>query len=87
MEDKIDIIEELAALEHEQWSHWMRHMINNLTKENIDRWSALIDTPYSDLTEEQKKSDRYWAIQSLVIIRVKDAHDMLKLPERNRLGN
>ena len=60
--------EKLAALEHEQWTHWTKHMLDNLTPENIERWRKQIDTPYEELSEEEKESDRKWArkVMSLV---------------------
>ena len=54
-------VERLAALEHEQWAHWTRYMLDNLTPENIERWERQIATPYSDLSESEKESDREWA--------------------------
>ena len=54
-------LERLAALEHEQWAHWTRYMLNNITIENVNRWRTQIETPYSELTEEEKGSDRKWA--------------------------
>ena len=56
-----DLIERLAALEHEQWAHWTRYMLDNLTLENIERWEKQIATPYSELGEKEKSSDREWA--------------------------
>lgn len=54
-------LEQLAALEHEQWAHWTQYMLNNLTSENIERWKRQIETPYSELSEKEKESDRKWA--------------------------
>ena len=56
-----NLIEKLAALEHEQWAHWTRYMLDNLTPENIQRWRRQIETPYEDLSEKEKESDRVWA--------------------------
>ena len=42
-----DIIERLAAHEHEQWVHWTRYMLDNLTEENIARWRQQIEMDYS----------------------------------------
>lgn len=55
------MIEELAALEHEQWAHWTKYMLDNLTPENIERWKRQTETSYSDLSETEKESDRGWA--------------------------
>jgi len=56
-----EIIEKIADLEHQQWAHWTKYMLDNLTDENIARWKKQIETPYSDLTEKEKESDRIWA--------------------------
>lgn len=68
------LIEKLAAIEHERWADWQRychdkidsvggHIPVNL-KEN---WERQIATPYDQLSEEEKQSDRdqvmrYWPI-------------------------
>lgn len=57
----VDKIEVLASLEHEQWAHWTKYMLDNLTDENISRWRLQIKTPYEQLTENEKESDRVWA--------------------------
>ncbi len=58
----------LAELEHKQWAHWTRYMLANLTPENIERWQRQIETPYSELSEKEKNSDREWADKILSII-------------------
>lgn len=66
----IKIIEELAELEHQQWAHWTRYMLDNLTFENMSRWRQQIDIPYSKLTEKEKDSDRGWARKAAKICRI-----------------
>lgn len=60
-------VEKLAELEHIQWSHWTKYMLDNMTPENIARWRRQIETPYSELSEKEKDSDREWAIKALEI--------------------
>lgn len=55
------LLESLARLEHTQWACWTQHMLDNLTEENIARWRRRIGTPYEELTEQEKDSDRWWA--------------------------
>jgi hypothetical protein len=62
------MLEELAALEHEQWSHWTRHLLDNLSPENIERWRQQIKTPYRELSEAEKEKDRIWARKVLATI-------------------
>lgn len=58
-------LERLAALEHDQWAHWTKYMLDNLTEENISRWKKQIETPYNELTDTEKDSDRRWARKAL----------------------
>lgn len=37
--------ERLAALEHEQWAHWTRYLLDHLTPENTELWRRQIDRP------------------------------------------
>ncbi len=62
-----DLIEKLADLEHQQWAHWTRYMLDNLSPENIERWRRQCDTPYGDLSEIEKESDRKWARMALAV--------------------
>ena len=73
--------EKLAALCHEQWSDWMKHLFSKChahvyNKEEvviprwaIDRWKRQMNTPYKDLSEEEKESDRREADKFLEILR------------------
>ena len=66
------LVEKLAELEHDQWAHWTEFMLDNLTLENIARWQRQIRTPYSELSEEEKESDRAWAKKA---VKVFGGHD------------
>lgn len=57
----MNLREMVAEIEHEQWVHWTVYMLDNLTPENIERWRRQTETPYSELSEEEKDSDRKWA--------------------------
>lgn len=75
------LIETLAAIEHERWADWQRwvhnrtwlHNCNALSEAAVirqpdwDRWERQIATPYADLSEREKESDReqvarYWPV-------------------------
>ncbi len=52
------LIEKLAAIEHKRWARWHKYCRTNWTPENIARWDRQAETPYSDLSESEKESDR-----------------------------
>jgi hypothetical protein len=62
------VLEELASIEHERWSHWQRYMHGAGDKKEdgsivlsphlVERWERQYDTAYSDLSESEKESDR-----------------------------
>lgn len=65
-----DIIEKLAAIEHKQWTHWMRSVVTSeaISMKRKERWFAG-DKPYHELTEEQKEQDRIWARKVLELFK------------------
>jgi hypothetical protein len=62
------LIELVAAWDHSAWAGWTRHMLDNLTPENIARWRRQIDTSYTDLSEREKDADRKEAISVLALV-------------------
>ena len=70
--------EELAALEHEQWTRWMKHIFAKSIEHSdghveipldfVLRWKRQINTPYADLSESEKDSDRAEADKILDLI-------------------
>jgi hypothetical protein len=70
--------EQLAALAHEQWSGWMKHLFGKsicdgpfgclIPGDLADRWLRQLNTPYADLSEEEKESDRKEADRVLAVI-------------------
>jgi hypothetical protein len=62
------LLETLAALEHERWSHWQEYLHSLcrpgdggdliIPAELVARWTAQLSTPYADLAEQEKDSDR-----------------------------
>ncbi len=62
-----ELLENLADLEHRQWAHWTRYMLDNYTPENVDRWRRQVLTSYKDLSDSEKDSDRTWATHVLYV--------------------
>lgn len=65
---KAELIEHLAEKEHASWSHWMDYLFSRC-QQNADgsatiptdlvvRWQAQAATPYAQLSEKEKQSDR-----------------------------
>lgn len=76
-----DIIELLAAFEHDRWSRWQKYLFNKcivnedetltIPKELVNRWTRQINTDYKDLSEKEKDSDRKEAIRIMECIKDK----------------
>lgn len=62
------VLERLAALEHEQWAHWTRHLLDHSTPENVRRWRRQVETPYAELSEDERERDRAWARKVLGLL-------------------
>ncbi len=68
-----ELFEKLASIEHTRWADW-QSWCHKVLRENcpspelekvLARWDKQITTPYKDLTENEKDSDReqvmrYW---------------------------
>ena len=73
-----DMIETLAAIEHERWCHWQRYLHSKclrqpdgsllLPEELVTRWEQQINTEYAKLTDDEKESDREQVRKYLPII-------------------
>ncbi len=72
------LVEQLAAIEHERWSHWQRYMHDKASRQEdgtlvipadlVARWEKQIQTSYADLSADEKKSDREQVERYLPII-------------------
>lgn len=67
---KIELIEKLAELEHQQWWDWAKDILKteDITEERAKRWKENSFKPYGDLSEEQKDMDREWARKVMKIV-------------------
>lgn len=68
-----ELLEMLAQLEHEQWSHWVNYVdslevTGHLTEDDLNRWKSQATMTYEYLTEQEKESDREWARKVLDIL-------------------
>ena len=78
-----ELREKLAAIEHQRWADWQRYVHSlcyenkgiggeltgelTIPSELVRRWERQIETPYHELSEKEKDSDReqvdrYWQL-------------------------
>ncbi len=76
-----ELFEQLAAIEHERWADWQKYLHSKCSEPNVwwcagaliipaelvAQWERQIATPYADLSEHEKESDRkqvrrYWEL-------------------------
>jgi len=76
-----ELIELLADKEHDSWARWMKYLFSRCEKvydgyfeylaippELVSCWQRQIDTPYEQLSEQEKQSDRDEVAHILPII-------------------
>lgn len=62
------LVDELAAIEHERWAHWQRYVHDHcecrqdgslvIPADLAARWERQIGTQYAELSERERDSDR-----------------------------
>jgi hypothetical protein len=73
------LYEQLAAIEHERWADWQRYLHSKCERNPdgsltipaglVAHWERQIATPYAELSERERDSDReqvdrYWSLIS-----------------------
>lgn len=72
------LVEDLASIEHERWSHWQRYLHEQCLRcedgslvipaELVARWEKQMATTYNDLDEQEKESDREQVYRNLPVL-------------------
>ena len=72
------LMERLATVEHERWSHWQKYMHGKAVKQPdgsllipadlVKQWERQSATPYGELTDKEKESDREQVRKYLPVI-------------------
>lgn len=72
------LIEVLASIEHERWSHWQKYMHGKGIKQPdgsllmpanlVKRWERQVESDYRSLPEDEKESDREQVRRYLPVI-------------------
>lgn len=63
-----DLIEALAGIEHQQWTHWSKTVAAEVAETTREKWQRSW-TDYSRLTEDVKEADRVWARKVMTLLR------------------
>lgn len=81
-------LESLAEAEHDRWSHWQRYLHSkakrnsdgslSIPRDLVERWERLMATPYQQLSEREKESDRDQVRRYLPIIADAFSEDSIK---------
>lgn len=71
--------EALSNQEHDRWSRWMKYLFSKSTTchsgdvlipfESVKHWQRQVATPYTDLSEREKDSDRKEADRTIELLR------------------
>jgi hypothetical protein len=74
-----ELIERLADKEHDSWARWQAYLFSQGTRQYdgsillplylVHRWQRQIETPYAELSEQEKQSDRNEVAHILPIIK------------------
>ncbi|WP_413725613.1 hypothetical protein [Sodalis sp. RH16] len=75
---KKELLEKLAAIEHERWAHWQKHLHSKcyrnkdgsltIPSDLVEHWEKQIDTPYNALSDQEQDSDREQVSKILPIL-------------------
>lgn len=73
------LVEELASIEHARWAHWQKYVHDQcealpdgrlvIPAHLVQRWNSQIHTPYEELSEAEKQSDRDQVEKVLPVLR------------------
>ena len=89
-----ELIEILAAIEHERWAHWQRYMHGKCDRGSdgsltipaklVTQWERQSSTPYPELSETERESDREQVRRYLPV--VMEALDVVTENSHDRNG-
>ena len=73
-----EVLDRLAAVEHERWAHWQRYLHDQCEKcddgslvipaDLVRRWEEQFSTPYADLSVEEQHSDQEQVLKYLPVV-------------------
>lgn len=73
-----NLVEALAEIEHQRWAHWQKYLHSRCEQQSdgsmlipaelVKKWEVQISTPYRELSEQEKQSDREQVHKYLPVI-------------------
>ncbi|MBY3383216.1 hypothetical protein [Rhizobium laguerreae] len=73
-----ELVEELAAIEHQRWAHWQQYMHSEAERQAdgslvipadlVKRWERQIKTVYDQLPDDERASDREQVMKYLPLV-------------------
>jgi hypothetical protein len=76
--DELSVREQLAAIQHSIWAHWMKFLFSvshlnpdgsvTIPAKHAKRWMQQVETTYEELSEREKYSDREQADKVLAAL-------------------
>lgn len=74
--------EALSSVQHDIWAHWIHYQFSvcvqnedgslTIPADKVARWTRQMNTPYSELTEREKDSDRKQADKVISVLTIAD---------------
>ncbi len=61
------LLEELSAIEHDQWIEWSKSVASEVSEERKERWKKYW-VPYEELPDDVKEQDRVYARKILGVL-------------------
>lgn len=65
----VTLLDKLAELEFDQYKERVKYFLNNLNKDEIKKYKETLDKKFSDLTDEERKSDYDKALSTIKLIK------------------
>jgi hypothetical protein len=72
------MLDKLANLQHEIWSHWMRYLFEissqnedgtvTIPADKVERWKRQMNTKYPELSNDEQESDLEQARKVIAVI-------------------
>lgn len=75
-----NLVDKMAMIQHDIWAHWMKYQFSRcedddlgmvIQWDDVKRWQRQMNTPYTELSEAEKESDRK-VVEDFIISTLED---------------